>query len=167
MSSFGISTAFQTDDPDFITARPEDVTLDDAPINPEWIMSGTPVARAGLHSPSTDGKASTNIWECTAGSFWWTFFNEETVVILEGSVRVTSQHGAVRVLKAGDIAYFAKNTRALWEIDTYVRKIAFCRHPYSKQVMVLRSMLGKMRRRAMPEILSPAALGTLGAMLPL
>ena len=141
--------------------------LEDAPINPEWIVSGTPQARAGLHSPSTDGKASTNIWEFTAGSFWWTFYDEETVVILEGAVRVTSQNGAVRTLKAGDIAYFAKNTKALWEIDDYVRKIAFCRHPYSKQVLALRSILGKMKRHALPGRVSPKLLGALGALLPL
>lgn len=167
MSSFGVATAFAFTDPDFIAGRAEDVALQDAPINPDWIVAGTPVARAGLHSPSTDGKASTNIWECTAGSFWWTFYNEETVVILEGAVRVTSQTGTVRLLKAGDIAYFARDTRTLWEIDSYVRKIAFVRHPYSKQVMALRNMLGRMKRSAVPAALSPPILGALGAMLPL
>jgi uncharacterized cupin superfamily protein len=167
MSAFGTAAAFETADPIFITARPEDVILDDTPINPDWIVSGSPVARSGLHSPSMDGKASTNIWDCTAGSFWWTFHNEETVFILEGSVRVTSQNGATRLLKAGDIAYFAKDTKALWEIDDYVRKIAFVRHPYSKQVMALRSVLARMKRGAAPAMLAPGLLGTLGAMLPL
>jgi len=167
MSLFGTSAALAIDNPEFIAARPEDVTLQDAPINPDWIVSGKPMARAGLHSQSTDGKASTNIWECTAGSFWWTFYNEETVVIVEGSVRVTSQDGAVTLLKAGDIAYFARDTKAFWEIDSYVRKIAFIRHPYSKQVMALRGMLSRMKRAALPATLAPTALGTLGAMLPL
>lgn len=167
MSSFGTAVAFEIRDPGFVAARPEDVILEDAPINPDWIVSGAPVARAGLHSPSTDGKASTNIWECTAGSFWWTFYNEETVVILEGSVRVTPQNGPARLLKAGDIAYFARDTRALWEIDDYLRKIAFVRHPHSRQVRVLRSVLGMMKRKAGPAVLSPQLLGTLGAMLPL
>jgi len=167
MSSFGTSSVLQLDDPEFIAARPEDVVLEDAPINPDWIIAGQPIARAGLHSTSIDGKASTNIWECTAGGFWWTFFHEETVVILEGAVRVTSQNGAIRTLKAGDIAYFARDTKTLWEIDDYVRKIAFCRHPYSKQVMALRTMLGKMKRHAFPDMISPKALRRLGAILPL
>lgn len=165
--SSSTSIALSIADPQFIASRPEDVVLEDAPINPDWIVSGAPVARAGLHSPSTDGKASTNIWDCTAGSFWWTFYNEETVVIVEGSVRVTSQNGAVRLLKAGDIAYFARDTRALWEIDSYVRKIAFVRHPYSKQVMALRNMLGMMKRAAAPGAMVSPILGTLGAILPL
>ncbi len=165
MSSAATAVSFQH--PEFIAARPEEVQLEDAPIDTEWIVSGAPVARSGLHSPSLDGKASTNIWECTAGRFWWTFHNEETVVILEGSVRVTSQNGAERLLKAGDIAYFAKDTKAFWEIDDYVRKIAFVRHPYSKQVMALRGMLARMKRGAAPAMLTPGLLGTLGAMLPL
>lgn len=56
--------------PLFIAGRPEEVALDDAPINPGWVISGAPRARAGLHSPSIDGRASTHIWDCTAGSFW-------------------------------------------------------------------------------------------------
>jgi uncharacterized protein len=167
MSAFGTAVPFEAADPIFIAGRPEDVALNEAPINPDWIVSGSPVARSGLHSPSIDGKASTNIWDCTAGSFWWTFHNEETVVILEGSVRVTSQNGTMRLLKAGDIAYFARDTKALWEIDDYVRKIAFVRHPYSKQVMALRSLLARMKRGATPAKLTPGFLGTLGSMLPL
>jgi uncharacterized cupin superfamily protein len=166
MQAFDMTAAFDIADPAFIAARPEDVTLEDAPINPDWIVAGTPRARAGLHSESLDCKTSTNIWDCTAGSFWWTFHNEETVVVLEGSVRVTSQNGAMRILKTGDIAYFARNTKALWEIDTYVRKIAFVRHPHSKQVTMLRGMLRKMKGKAAPVVLSPGVLGTLGAILP-
>lgn len=133
--------------PLFIAARPEEVELADAPINPDWIVSGAPTARVGLHSPSIDGRASTHIWECTAGSFWWTFGDDETVVILEGEVRVTTPEGDCRTLGQGDIAYFAGGTRAFWEIKTYVRKIAFCRQMVTP-ARLLRGMLGRMRRAA-------------------
>lgn len=151
----------------FVAARPEDVDLEDAPINKDWIVSGQPVARAGLHSESAAQNTSTNIWECTAGSFWWTFYDEETVVILEGCVHVTTEDGSRRSLKAGDIAFFARNSKALWEIDDYVKKIAFCRHPASAQVLALRTVLGKLKRRALPYIWSGPVLGTIGAMLPI
>ena len=152
--------------PEFIAGRPDDVTLSDAPINPSWIVSGNPRARAGLHSPSIDGTASTNIWDCTSGSFWWTFHDEETVFILEGQVRVTTPNGGTRTLMAGDIAYFAGDTRALWEIDDYVKKIAFCRRP-SNPVKQLRAMLGRMRRAVVGEVVSVRVLGTIGVALPL
>lgn len=161
------AAALKIEDPHFIAGRAEDIELRDAPINPDWIVSGSPVARAGLHSPSVDGRSSTNIWECTAGSFWWTFYDEETVFILEGSVRVTAESGITRTLKPGDIAYFAERSRALWEIDDYVRKVAFCRHRYSPQVAVLRGMLGRMKRGELPRITKPSLLGALAALLPL
>ena len=168
MSFAGIgATALRIEDPRFIAGRAEEVVLRDAPIKPDWIVFGSPVARAGLHSPSIDGKTSTNIWDCTAGSFWWTFYNEETVYILEGSVRVTSESGITRTLRSGDIAYFAENSKALWEIDDYVRKVAFCRHRYSPQVAALRAMLGRLKRGDLPSFAKPSLLGTLAALLPL
>lgn len=152
--------------PLFIAGRPEEVELIDAPINPDWIVSGTPRARAGQHSPSIDGRASTNIWDCTEGSFWWTFGDDETVVILDGAVRVTTEQGEVRTLGQGEIAYFASGTRALWEVDTYVRKIAFCRQVITPARM-LRAMLGHMRRAASGQSTAVPALGTLAAVIPI
>jgi uncharacterized cupin superfamily protein len=167
MSFAGAGNASIARDPRFIAGRAEDVVLEDAPINPEWIVSGAPVARAGIHSPSVDGKSSTHIWDCSAGSFWWTFHDEETVFILEGAVRVTTENGTVQTLKPGDIAYFAAGTKALWEIDDYVRKIAFLRRRHSPQVQALRSVLGKMKRAEMPKLAKPSFLGALAAILPL
>ncbi|UVC10054.1 DUF861 domain-containing protein [Rhizobium sp. TH2] len=152
--------------PEFIAGRPDDVTLVDAPINPEWIVEGNPRARAGLHSPSIDGNASTHIWECTAGTFWWTFHDEETVFILEGQVRVTTPSGQTRTLQPGDIAYFAEGTKALWDIDDYVKKVAFCRKS-SNPIKQLRAMLGRMRRVVVGEVVSVRVLGTIGVALPL
>lgn len=152
--------------PLFIAGRPEEVELIDAPINPDWIVSGNPRARAGEHSPSIDRRASTKIWDCTAGSFWWTFGDDETVVILEGAVRVTTESGEIRTLGQGDIAYFAGGTRALWEIDSYVRKIAFCRQVITP-ARLLRAMLGQMKRAVSRQSATAPALGALAAVLPL
>ncbi|MBX9457763.1 MAG: DUF861 domain-containing protein [Rhizobium sp.] len=152
--------------PLFIAARADEVVLEPAPINPDWIVSGTPVARAGLHSPSIDGRASTHIWDCTEGSFWWTFGDDETVVILEGHVRVTTEQGEVRALGPGEIAYFAGGTRALWEVEGYVRKIAFCRQVMTPATM-LRALLGRMRRAVGGQTAAVPMLGTFAAVIPL
>lgn len=152
--------------PLFIAGRPEDVTLVDAPINPDWVLSGAPRARAGLHSPSIDGRASTHIWDCTTGSFWWTFGDDETVFILEGEVRVTTEQGESRVLRQGDIAYFAGGTRAQWDVETYVRKIAFCRQVITPARM-LRGILGHMKRTAASRVSVAPALGAFVAVVPI
>lgn len=131
--------------PPVVAAAADDIALEPAPIDPSWIVSGTPVARCGLHSPAADGTASTLVWDCTAGVFDWTFHVEETVMILEGSVRVTAEDGSVRRLAVGDVAYFAQGTRARWEIDDYVRKLAFCRRDLPQPAVALAIILSKMR----------------------
>jgi uncharacterized protein len=112
---------------DFVVSSFEDVVLTDAPINPDWIRSGNPRARTGLHSHSLDKNASTHVWDCTAGSFDWRFACDETVIILEGSVKITRGDGSIEHLQKGDVAFFAAGSVKLWVIEDYVKKLAFCR----------------------------------------
>lgn len=121
-----------------------DLEMTDAPIEPSWIIAGHPRARIALHSRSGDEAATTAVWDCTVGEFRWFFDWDETVIILEGEVHVTAQDGTQRTLRAGDIGYFAGGTWATWRIDSYVRKIAFCRKRFPAPVALayrLRNML--------------------------
>ncbi len=120
----------QKDEPAVVSASSGDLQLRAAPINPEWIISGDPQARAADHSRSGDRASSTAIWDCTAGEFRWFFGWDETVYILEGEVHVTADDGAVSVLRVGDVAYFRAGTWATWRVDNYVRKVAFMRRPF-------------------------------------
>lgn len=123
--------------PPLVAANSGMLVLKPAPINPDWIIRGTPMARVGDHSTSTDEASSTAVWDCTAGEFRWYFGWDETVVIQEGEVHVTAEDGSERVLKAGDIAYFRGGTWATWRIDNYVRKIAFLRKPFPEPLAAL------------------------------
>lgn len=120
-----------------VAARPEDVPLESRPIEPSWILSGDPQARAGSHSKNVDGWAETMHWDCTAGRFRWHFGWEETVVILEGEVRVTDAANQTSTLRPGDVAYFPAGSWFTWEIPHYVRKIAFCRRPVTRPMRLL------------------------------
>ncbi|WP_237154675.1 cupin domain-containing protein [Oryzibacter oryziterrae] len=131
--------------PIFVAAALEEFEFFDAPIDPDWILSGTPKARAALHSRSVDDAASTTMWDCTAGRFRWHFGWEETVFILEGQVHVTAEDGTKRTLVAGDVAYFAAGTWAVWEIDTYVRKLAFCRRVFPSSLQFALKLRDRMR----------------------
>jgi uncharacterized cupin superfamily protein len=121
-------TSGSNDSPLFIAKNLEQVELLDAPIPPSWIISGVPRARAGAIAHGADGWASSVVWEGTAGSFRWQFGWEETVVILEGSVRVIAQTGEEKILKAGDAAFFGQGTSSVWHIDSYLKKVAFTRN---------------------------------------
>ena len=98
-----------------------------APINPAWILEGDPVARNAVLSRSDDTTACTIMWDCTAGRFNWHYSFDETIHIVEGSVIVSSEHSPPRRLEPGDVAFFPFGTKAEWHVETYVRKVAFCR----------------------------------------
>jgi uncharacterized cupin superfamily protein len=103
--------------------------LKPAPINADWIIEGAPAARNAILSRGEDGSAFTLIWDCTAGLFEWRYGIDETVYILEGSVVVQDETGGTRRLEAGATAFFPSDSRALWRVESYVRKVAFCRKP--------------------------------------
>jgi uncharacterized cupin superfamily protein len=110
------------------------VSLSSAAINPNWILEGNPVARNKLLSKSADGTASSYIWDCTAGRFNWFYDVDETIYVIEGGV-VVNVAGAARRLSAGDTIFFPAGTRAEWQVEGYIRKIAFLRVPLPRWVV--------------------------------
>ena len=131
-----------------VAASSGHLTLRAAPINPDWIIRGTPVARIADHSTSSDEACLTAVWDCTAGEFRWYFYWDESVVIQEGEVHVTAQDGISRTLKAGDIAYFRAGTWSTWRVDEYVRKVAFLRKPFPEPLATLYRMRNAMRSKS-------------------
>jgi hypothetical protein len=103
--------------------------LEPAPIVSADVISGAPVARSRQLSSSGDGRLTTHLWECTAGTFNWHFGVDEIVQIVEGEVRIDDPAGDVRVLRAGDVAHFPRGTTAVWTVPEYVLKFAVLRHP--------------------------------------
>jgi uncharacterized cupin superfamily protein len=118
----------------FVAGTADEMEMKPSPIEPSWIISGAPVARLAEHSRGQDDAAITAIWDCTAGEFQWHFGWDETVMIMEGDVHVTTEDGTERLLRAGDVAYFAGGTSAVWRIERYVKKVAFCRKPFPKSL---------------------------------
>jgi len=104
------------------------------PIEASWMRSGSPTTRCNLHSSTVDGFAWTMVWDCTRSSFEWHYDIDEIVVVLEGSVRVTDSQGVTHTLAVGDVGYFPQGTSWFWEVDDYVRKVAFCRNEVPRGV---------------------------------
>ncbi len=121
------------------------VALNPRPIKSEWILEGNPVARNYVLSSSKDGTASTVIWDCTAGRFNWFYSVDETVYVLEGSVRLKDAKGS-RLVKAGDSVFFPAGSSAEWTVDTYIKKVAFLRQPLSPSYLKLRGMVRRIKQ---------------------
>ncbi|HLW91984.1 MAG TPA: cupin domain-containing protein [Roseiarcus sp.] len=98
-----------------------------SPINWDWVLEGAPKARSVILSRSQDQTACTIMWDCTAGKFRWIYDFDETIHFLEGSVLIDDGGSAPRLLGPGDVVFFPAGSSAIWSIENYVRKLAFCR----------------------------------------
>jgi uncharacterized cupin superfamily protein len=112
-----------------------EIILAPSPIHPNWILEGNPLARNHVLSHSADGTATTLVWDCTAGRFNWFYDVDETIYVIEGGVVLKDAAGVTRCLKAGDTFYFPAGAHAEWHVETYIRKIAFCRAPLPRVLM--------------------------------
>jgi uncharacterized cupin superfamily protein len=101
------------------------VAVQPAPIQADWIRSGTPDASNVIVARSSDRSAYTMVWECTAGAFEWTYDCDETVYILEGSILLSDAGNPQRRLSAGDAVFFPKGAKVSWQVEGFVRKLAF------------------------------------------
>ena len=122
------------------------VSLNPSPIYPSWVLEGNPIARNKVLSSSADGTASTLIWDCTAGRFNWFYDVDETIYVIEGGVVVRDHGGSPRRLSAGDTIFFPAGARAEWHVESYIRKIAFCRVPLSPPVVFAKRGLRFLKR---------------------
>ena len=103
-----------------------DLPLEPAPIHPDWIHEGDPLARNRILSKSRDGAALTLLWECTCGVFTWRYDCDETIHVIEGEARLFDGV-KVRSISAGDVVFFPAGARVTWRVDRYIRKVAFFR----------------------------------------
>jgi len=126
------------------------VNLTPRPIEPSWIIEGNPVAQGSVLSTSTDGLASTIVWQCSEGKFNWYYDCDETILILEGSIVLESDTMHPTRYGAGDVVFFRHGAHAKWHVEGVVRKLAFCRatHPFLLS-FALRA-INKIKRTLMP-----------------
>lgn len=62
-----------------------EVDFTSSPVEPSWIIEGTPEARLHVLSTSACGTAKTIVWSCTEGKFNWYYHLDETIVIIGGA----------------------------------------------------------------------------------
>jgi uncharacterized protein len=132
------------------------VEMASCPINPAWVIEGAPVARNFVLSRSLDNSSTTLLWDCTKGVFNWHYDIDETVYVLEGSVVVVDDNGVEHHLGPGDHALFRAGSHAVWRVEDYVRKVAFCRNPLPAPVMFAVRVVRKLARMMKPAAASDA-----------
>jgi uncharacterized cupin superfamily protein len=118
-----------------------------SPIDPSWIIEGTPTARNFLlWRQIEEGGATAYLWDCTAGVFNWHYDVDETIYVVDGTVVVWDEDGGERTLGSGDSALFPAGSHAVWRIHTYVRKVAVLSTPLPRAIMLPLSTWKKLSR---------------------
>ena len=64
------------------------VPLDPWPIPADQIKAGQPVAKGMVIARSEDRKTFTGVWECTPGTFEWSYTWDETISVVAGRVTI-------------------------------------------------------------------------------
>ena len=126
------------------------VNLTPRPIEPSWIIEGTPTAQSCVLSKSADGLASTMVWECSEGKFNWYYDFDETVLILEGSIVLENDDMRPTRYSAGDVIFFKDGAHAKWHVEGRVRKLAFCRKTQPVLIGFALRVFSKIKRTLMP-----------------
>jgi hypothetical protein len=129
-----------------VRARYETGHWTSCPVNPAWVLGGKPVARIEHLSSSADGTASTYFWDCTAGRFNWFYTFDETLHVLEGSVTLKFPDGQSRHVAVGDVVFFPKGSSAEWTVESYIRKLAFCRTALPDFLVSARDAVRRIKR---------------------
>jgi uncharacterized cupin superfamily protein len=102
-------------------AADEDVVS--APIDPTWILDGTPEARARRLTLVDDSGLSATLWESNAGRFEWHYGSDEMVHILDGEVEITPPDGPMFTARPGDVFFVPAGLVLRWHVRDHVKKI--------------------------------------------
>jgi uncharacterized cupin superfamily protein len=101
--------------------------LEAAPIAPDRILAGTPVARSKVLASSQDRTAQIVAWECGAGEFVWHYPEDETLLVISGEAFVTDETGKECRLAEGHVAFFPGGSSSRWRVTRPIRKVAVLR----------------------------------------
>lgn len=117
-----------------------------APIEPSWVHEGMPIARNTLLSRSEDRMAWTMVWDCTAGKFEWHYDFDETIHFIEGSATISDGVGETKTYQAGDVLFIPRGAVCHWHVESYVKKVAFCRRTLPTALSLALRAIGKARK---------------------
>jgi len=134
-----------------------------SPLPGDWVLEGEPRTSVMHHSTSRDGMATTVVWECTPGSFTWSYDCDETLYIIEGAATLTEPAGGRHSIGPGSIIYCPAGYVIRWDVSHTLRKVATERRTLPRSAVLamvisqtIRRLLGHAPRAAGDSLLNPA-----------
>jgi uncharacterized cupin superfamily protein len=86
------------------------------PFPEQDILDGTPDSRVHWLRPEGHGSQLVGIFRCEPAVFRYGWETDETIHVLQGSVRIEFESGESPEFGVGDVASFAAGDRAVWHI---------------------------------------------------
>ena len=126
---------------------PQSVELESEPINPDWIVRGTPTARSKKLVTTKDWTANVVVWDCTPGVFHWRYTRDETIYVLAGEAFISTGTDQEHRFAAGDLGFFPNGFVCNWRITQTFRKFVVQKEtmlaPLGLGVKVFKKLLRK------------------------
>jgi uncharacterized cupin superfamily protein len=110
-----------------VTNSLDAVELKPNPMDPFWIITGTPGTMLGTIDTSRDGLSFTAIWTCHPSEFDWHYHVDEFIFVLEGRAVLTYDGRTVEIAP-GSVVHFSAGTVVHWIVKKKIRKVAVWRH---------------------------------------
>jgi len=110
-----------------VVDNPAVIDLEPEPVPHDWIVSGSPEAKARMVLRSRDWLQSIVIWDCTAGQFNWHYNKDEILFVISGHATLTNESGEEREFGPGDTVFFPAGVSCTWLVKDPVRKVAILR----------------------------------------
>lgn len=93
------------------------------PIDPETIVSGSPLQRGHTCFSTDGGKLSAGVWDCTPyEEVRGPYPVDEFMILLEGSLGIENEDGSLQTFRAGQAFFIPKGTVMSWKQADYLRK---------------------------------------------
>lgn len=112
-----------------VRVTPSGVDLNPSPIQPEWVLGGSPTTWKKEVARSRDRMSQIIVWECTAGLFMWHYNKDESLIVISGEAFATTENGQELRFGPGDVGFFPAGTTCTWRVPGLWRKIAIMRDP--------------------------------------
>lgn len=97
-------------------------------------IKGNPVHSGRFDVGGFGKRTMVGVWECTPGTFEYTYPGDEICTLLAGKIRLKDEDGNMHEYTAGDTFYTRKGEVAEWEVVETIRKIFFIHDPDSAEL---------------------------------
>ena len=92
-------------------------------VSAEKMLSGSPKQILSNHFSNTSGEFYVGFWDTDVGSWNVNYTEFEYCEILQGSIRMTDEHGNEQIVSTGDRFVIEAGYKGIWEVLEYAKKV--------------------------------------------